>query len=103
MLRSFALAILLMTAGCGVTDPFLYTEREFDRSAAGFGVEPADIAEVAICYSRLATSDVTVRQMAEERCGQFGKTARYRKVGWGDCPLATPTRAVFDCIAPGGG
>ncbi len=103
MLRALAFALLLVIVGCGVTDPFLYTEREFDRSVAGFGREPEDISEVAICFTRLATSDATVRQMAEERCAQFGKSARYRKTGWGDCPLATPTRAVFDCVSPDGG
>lgn len=96
----FALAVAVagVLTGCGITDPYLYTPREFDRARPGFGVEPEDISEVAICYSRLVTSAETVRQMAEERCGQFGKTARYRKVGFGDCPLATPARAVYDCL-----
>ncbi len=99
MTRGLAFGLVaLLAAGCGAVDPYVYTEREFDRSAPGFGREPEDLTEVTVCYSRLATAPATVRALAEDRCGAFDRLARFREHGYGDCALLTPVAAHFDCV-----
>ncbi|TVR98865.1 MAG: hypothetical protein EA406_05385 [Rhodospirillales bacterium] len=92
---------LLLLAGCGATDPFVYDPRAFDRGAPGFGQEPEDITAVAFCFSPIRTALEEVAAMAEERCAQFGREARYSGGSYHHCPLLTPRRAVFDCVRPG--
>lgn len=89
--------ILLALAACAVSEPYVYKAQEFNRAAATFNVEPQTIDEVAICHNGSFTSFETLQAMADKRCGEFAKTARFWTTRWGDCPLATPAMAVFAC------
>jgi hypothetical protein len=91
-------ALMLMLPACGVTDPYVHRPGEFNREAAGFNVEPADISEVSICYQSLVTGLERVAAAAEERCGEFERTAELLGIGYGQCPLLKPARARFACI-----
>lgn len=88
-------------AGCGATDPYIYDPLEFDRTVPGYGTEPADIAEVSICYMGMVTSFDEVVGLAEARCRQFGKEAVFRDNGYWHCPASTPKTARFECVGPG--
>lgn len=93
-----ALLALPMFTGCGAADPYIYKKNEFDRESATFNKEPEDLSEVTVCYLSANTAFSTVTRMAEERCAQFGKEARFVGSGYGDCPLLTPTGARFACV-----
>ncbi len=86
------------TFGCAETEPYVYTKLEFDRDAPEFGKEPANIGKVEICYSKLSTTAQALRELANARCGEFGKVARYQSQVYRECPLFTPVRAVFACV-----
>lgn len=95
-----AIAMLVLTlAACGVTDPYVYKVNEFNRDSESFNVEPEDLSEVEICHLGAVTSTATVSAMAEERCAEFGKSARFVGNRYGKCPLATPTLSRFDCVS----
>lgn len=89
---------VLLTTACAAVDPYVYQSGEFNRDAPGFGREPDDVTEVAVCYLSARTSGGRVAEIAEERCAAFGRTARLRGREYGVCPLATPVLARFDCL-----
>ncbi len=84
--------------GCAETEPYLYNAAEFDRDAPEFGKEPRNIGRVEICYSKQSTTAQELREMANARCGQFGKVARFQSQDYLQCPLFTPARAFFACV-----
>jgi hypothetical protein len=92
------LLLALAAAGCAETGPFLYKPGEFDRNSPTYNREPADLTEVAVCYGSLTATAEAVAAIAEERCRQFGRSARLRSHGYTDCPLLTPVTAHFDCV-----
>ena len=92
-------AVAVALTACGFADPYLYRPGEFNREAADFNTEPTDVSIVAICHNRALTSADIVSSMADERCEAFGKSAVFLSNSFGDCPIATPTLARFDCVA----
>ncbi len=84
--------------GCAETEPYLYNATEFDREALDFGKEPENIRSVEICYSKHSTTAQELREMANARCGEFGKVARFQSQDYLQCPLFTPARAFFACV-----
>ena len=91
-------AAIALTA-CGFAEPYIYRSGEFNREAADFNTEPTDVSAVAICHNRALTSEDVVSSMAGERCEAFGKSAVFLSNSFGDCPIATPTMARFNCVA----
>ena len=88
----------LAAFGCAETDPYVYTASEFDRDEPGFGKEPTNIAKVEICYSKHSTTVQALGELANARCGEFGKVARFKSQDYLECPLFTPARATFACV-----
>jgi hypothetical protein len=84
----------------GCSEPYLFTPQEFDRSSSTFRQEPTDRTEVTVCYNGQSATDHDVAELAAAECGRFGKVARLREEGFGDCPLLIPVVARFDCLAP---
>ena len=84
--------------GCAETEPYVYTNLEFDRDAENFGKVPANIAKVEICYSKYSTTVQDLREIAAARCGEFAKVARFQSQSYWECPLFTPARATFSCV-----
>lgn len=91
-------AIVLGAGGCGVTEPFIYKDDEYNRSVAGFGSELKDRNSVEICYNKRSTTPDVVGKMANAECAKFGKTARFQSHDFLECPLITPARAIFSCV-----
>lgn len=107
MTVKYVLAILLCAAsapialsGCADRSPFVYQKSEFDRRRADFGRDVTDRAEVVICYAKSATTPEALRALAEQTCRQVGKRSVFRGHETSKCPLATPSAAAFDCVAP---
>lgn len=98
LLSAFFPAVL---AACGATEPYLYNAVEFDRTVEGFGREPEDISGVEVCYLSTRTAFSEVVEMAEQRCGQFDRTAVFLETSYITCPLSTPTLARFACLGAG--
>ena len=92
--------ILLLSAGCESTDPYVYSADEFDRDSPKFDDKPVDRTAVVVCYSGLFSPDESVSAVAAEECGRFGKEARRSSTSAGDCPLSVLLEAHFDCVAP---
>ncbi|MCW5700142.1 MAG: hypothetical protein KIT00_09910 [Rhodospirillales bacterium] len=92
-----AMAALLLSS-CGAVEPYVYKRNEFNRASATFNREPKDLAEVSICYNTLSTTPDMVSAMAQKRCQDFGKQARFRAHVYDECPLLTPVGAAYDCI-----
>lgn len=93
-------AVMWSLAACAATAPYVYIKDEFDRTRPGFGSAPEDITEVMVCYNSLRSGQELIRQIADSECRRFGKLARPRRFDFLTCPLAVPTLAEFDCVAP---
>lgn len=101
MTRPMLLLVLAVClAGCGTAEPYYYKADEFNRNLPTFAREPADITEVGVCYAKSSTTAETVRDMAVSRCAAFGKQAVFRGQDVLNCPMRTPVRAMYDCVAP---
>lgn len=92
------LLFLVVLAACD-REAYIFTENEFDRSRPGFGRELKDRSELQICYSKQITTPQALLGMAAKECGRFGKQAAFSHDEYLECPLATPTRAHFRCVA----
>jgi len=84
--------------GCAETEPYVYNAAEFDRDAPKFGKQPANTGRVEICYTKQSTTVQELGEIANARCGEFGKVARFQSQEYGVCPLFTPARAIFACV-----
>ncbi len=93
------LLFLVVLAACD-REAYIFTPNEFDRSRPGFGRELMDRSELQICYSRQITTQEALLDMAAKECGRFGKQAVFSHHESLECPLVTPTRAHFRCVAP---
>jgi hypothetical protein len=91
-------AVALLLAACAAGEPHVLRPDEFDRDAPTFNRPPADLTEVTLCYSRLGADRDRVAAAAAEACAPFGKDARHRRDGFGDCPLLAPVEAHFECV-----
>lgn len=90
--RSLALVPLLAIAGCGILAPFPSATPPAPPGTTG--------VPVGICYSRLASSTDDLRALAAQECGS-GQMPQLVDTEWNvnNCPLLTPTRAIFICTA----
>jgi len=88
----------LAAFGCAETEPYVYTKSEFDRDVPGFGKEPTNIAKLGICYSKHSTTVQALGELANARCGKFGKVAGFQSQDYKTCPLFTPAHATFACV-----
>ena len=93
------LLFLVVLAACD-REAYIFTPNEFDRSRPGFGRELKDRSELQICYSKQITTQQALLDMAAKECGRFGKQAVFSHDESLECPLMTPTRAHFRCVAP---
>ena len=93
-------AVLFGLASCTSATPYVFKEGEFNRESQTFNKKPDDIAEVKICYNRGSTNTETLRSMAQQKCGLYGKRARFQKRDILHCPLATPIMVTFLCLVP---
>jgi len=93
--RTAALGLLAsgFLAACGALDPF---------PTIPHNAEPGQPAgqRVAICYDRLASTLVEVRQQAQHEC-PANTTAAPLQTDWimQNCPILLPARATFVCTA----
>lgn len=103
--RAFAsVAVLLLgmaAAGCDQMPAYIYKEHEFSRSNPEFGREPADIASVGICYNKGGSRPEEILAIAEARCNQYGKVARFNRQEFLRCSVGYPVLAHYDCVMPG--
>ncbi len=96
-----AMSLCLATgAGCQYSTPYVFTEREFDRSSADFNKEPVDRSSVMICMSPFADPSEKVLDLADQECQKYGKVARFSERQFGKCPLLISSAAMFRCLAP---
>lgn len=95
------LTCFLILGGCGIAEPYVYKDSEFNRDRADFGKEPEDLNEVSICYNKRSTTAAAVRQLAEAECAKYKKVAVFRSHDLLECSLVTPARAIFVCQGPG--
>lgn len=94
---------LVALAGCAPPPPHVFRPDEFDRSSKTFNQDPKDRRSVLICYNRRSATPEQVRQLAAEACTKVGKSARFLRHEYNDCPLATFSGARFACDGAGGG
>lgn len=86
--RPAALLLLVALAGCSTIAPF---------EAA----QPAD-NQYAVCYNRMGATPQQVRSIAGLECTGGAKPHLLRQeMNLSACPLLTPMRAIYACVAPG--
>lgn len=93
------LLFLVVLAACD-REAYIFTPNEFDRSRPGFGRELTDRSELQICYNNQTITPQALLGMAAKECGRFGKRAVFSHHEYLECPLMTPARAHFRCVAP---
>ena len=93
-----AAALLVALAGCA-QEPYIYQSSEFDRSRADFATQLTDRTELQICYAKQSTTPQDLLAMANAECARFGKEAVFEAQDLLICPVMTPARAKFRCVA----
>jgi hypothetical protein len=96
----FLVASLAALGACAGPEPFVYQAGEFNREREDFGRPPKDRDEAIVCYAAHSTTPEQVRALARKACGEVGKRAVFREHVFSDCPLATPSAALFACVSP---
>lgn len=91
-------ALVLLVEGCSFPQPYVYREREFDRTLRTFNQDLPDLKEAVVCYNSRNTTPETVRTLAEDACGHYGKKAEFTGHRSLACPLLVPSGARFACI-----
>jgi hypothetical protein len=94
-----AAALLVATAGCGLTDPFIFRGDEFNRESPTFNQPIPDGQPISICYSPLAGRIEAAEAIARTQCARFDKQAALLSTDVARCPLLTPVEAMFTCVA----
>ena len=94
------IGVISVTIGCSRIEPYVFKADEFNRDSSTFAKEPTDIETVTICYNKYGTTPGDLLEMAQSRCGDFSKTARFNHQDRLTCPLLTPVGAHFDCVKP---
>lgn len=92
------LAALAAMAACAPPAPYAYKQQEFNRALPSFVQPNAGEGGIEICYNKLSTTPEALTRMASEHCAGFGKTARFARQDYLECPLMTPARAAFHCV-----
>lgn len=87
-------------AGCQAPTPYVFAEREFDRSSPDFHKEPLERDSVMICMSPFSDRSAAIAALADEECQKYGKTARFSGRQFGKCPLLVSSAPTYRCIAP---
>jgi hypothetical protein len=88
LLLGFALA------GCAQLAPY-----EGPPRVARGGVD--DTPRIGVCYNAMFTTPDDVRIVAEEACAGIGTPQLVEQdMRLAGCPLFTPVRATFACLAP---
>lgn len=90
---------LLFLAACA-REPYIYNAEEFNRESPSFAKKLTDRQNVEICYAKQTTTPEALLNLAGLACEEFGKKAVFQKQDLLTCPMMTPTRAVFSCVAP---
>lgn len=93
------LLFLVVLAACD-REAYIFTPNEFDRGRPGFGRELTDRSALQICYNNQTITPQALLGMAAKECGRFGKQAVFSHHEYLECPLTTPARAHFQCVAP---
>lgn len=91
-------AIVTIVTGCRSPTPYVFTEREFDRSSPEFNKDPLDRSSVTICMSPFADPSGESAALADQECQKYGKKARFSERRFGACPLLSSSAAVFHCV-----
>lgn len=90
---------LLFLAACA-REPYIYNAQEFNRDDPNFAKKLTDRQSVEICYTKQTTTPEALLNLAGLACGEFGKKAVIRSQDMLTCPILTPSRATFSCVAP---
>ncbi len=103
--RKIALLVLVIgvisvTIGCSRIEPYVFKADEFNRDSSTFAKEPTDVDTITICYNKYGATPRKLLEMAQRKCGDFSKVARFNHQDRLNCPLLTPVGAHFDCVKP---
>lgn len=92
---------LALLSGCS-EPPYVHDEALVNRDHPDFGREITNRDTVSICYNTRGATPAEVARLAQEACGEFGKTAAFDQHDYTICPLSHPVAATFICVAPQG-
>lgn len=92
--------LLLQTAACSLTEPFVDRRREAGKSGEELYVGSSKTDAPVVCYNGWVTEFEMVQKMADEECVKYGTgTAASLDVEEKFvCRIMTPTKAKFQCV-----
>ncbi len=97
--RCICLSVGLAATGCHYPDAYVFTPREFDRSAPGFRKLPANLSSVTVCAKPFGDIDDRIASLADQECRRFGRIAQKPERGFGVCPMLLASAITFRCAA----
>lgn len=92
--------LALAATACQYPYAYVYTPREFDRSAPEFRQIPLDLSAVTVCVRPFRSIDDQIKSLADQECQRFGKSAVDPQSGFGVCPILLASVVVFKCVPP---
>jgi len=102
------IAAVLAIGACSAPEPFVLRAYEFDRENKFFPEGPkASVLEkinrdkggyqAIVCYAGSGVDVNLIRQLADDECTRFRRTAVFAEHSLNYCPLTTPRAALYNC------
>ena len=85
---------------CTSSAPYIFNPHEFNRESLQFNKINKDLESIKICHKYSSNQGNKISKIAQKKCGEYGKIARFVKKDLLDCPLLTPTGSIFSCVKP---
>ena len=92
--------LILLAPACTSNDPYIFDPHEFNRDSLQFGKISKDLKSVKICHKKGVTERNKITKIAQQKCSEYGKIARFEKQDFLHCPILTPSGAIFLCEKP---
>ena len=94
------IALILLAPACTSSDPYIFDAHEFNRGSLNFDKISKDLKSLKICHKKGVTERKQIIKIAQQKCSEYGKIARFEKQDFLHCPILTPSGAMFLCEKP---
>ena len=102
------IAAVLAIGACSAPEPFVLRAYEFDRENKFFPDGPrAPVLEkynhdkggvqAIVCYAGSGVDVNLIKQLADDECARFNRTAVFTEHSLNYCPLTRPRAALYNC------
>ena len=90
--------LIFICSGCIGGEAYILDADEFDRGSSKYLYGIEDRSVVTICSSKIRGEPNKASEIAQNECALFGKSAKFDRYSFSQCPLMTPRATIFNCV-----